>query len=59
MDTILDFKPEYKYIMQVTSSSKMESLAAKSVIVNLAVEHQLVMDSVTTDRSSDLRAMLR
>ena len=59
LDTILDFKPEYKYIMQVTSSSKMESLAAKSVIVNLAVEHQLVMDSVTTDRSSDLRAMLR
>merc|ERR1712179_153671 len=43
----------------VTSSSKMEALAAKSVILSLAAEHQLVMNSVTTDRSSDLRAMIR
>ena len=37
----------------------MEPLAAKTVIVNLANEHQLVMDSMTTDRSSDLRVMMR
>ena len=46
-------------VLQVTSSSKMEPLAAKTVIVNLATEHQLVMDSMTTDRSSDLRVMMR
>ena len=37
----------------------MEQLAAKSLIVNLATEHGLVMDSITTDRSSDLKTMMR
>ena len=41
-----------------SSSSKLEPLAAKSIIVNLATEHGLVMDSITTDRSSDLKAMM-
>ena len=45
--------------LKVTSSSKMEPLAAKSLIVNLATEHGLVIDSITTDRSSDLKTMMR
>ena len=45
--------------VKVTSSSKMEPLAAKTLLVNLATEHKLVMDSVTTDRSSDLRTVMR
>ena len=45
--------------LQVSSSSKMEPLAAKTIIVNLATEHGLEMDSITTDRSSDLKVMMR
>ena len=46
-------------VPKVSSSSKMEPLAAKTIIVNLATEHGLQMDSVTTDRSSDLKVMMR
>lgn len=42
----------------VTSSSKMEPLAAKTLLVNLATEHGLVIDTITTDRSSDLKIMM-
>ena len=37
----------------------MEPLAAKSIVVNLALEHGLEIDSLTTDRSSDLKVMMR
>ena len=37
----------------------MEPLAAKSIVVNLVVEHELEIDSLTTDRSSDLKVMMR
>ena len=42
----------------MSSSSKMEPLAAKTIIVNLATEHGLEMDSITTDRSADLKVMI-
>ena len=37
----------------------MEPLAAQSLVVNVATEHQLVIDSITTDRSTDLKTMMR
>ena len=43
----------------MSSSSKMEPLDAKTIIVNLATEHGLEMDSITTDRSADLKVMMR
>ena len=43
----------------VASSSKMETLAAKSLLLNLVSEHELIIDSFTTDRSSDMRTLMR
>ena len=36
----------------------MESLAAKSLIVDVVVDHGIILDSVTTDRSTDMKAMM-
>jgi hypothetical protein len=37
----------------------MEPLAAKSLLVNVATEHRLEVDSLTTDRSTDMKSMMR
>ena len=37
----------------------MEPMAAKSLVVNVAIEHGLVIDSLTTDRSTDMKSMMR
>ena len=44
---------------KVSSSSKMETYAAKSLILNLAWEHDLEIHSLTTDRAKDMKTMLR
>ena len=36
----------------------MEVFAAKSLLLNLAWEHGVVIDTFTTDRSSDLKVLL-
>ena len=46
----------HKY--QTKSSSNMEPFAAKSLILNLVKEHHLPITSVTTDRSSTVKAAL-
>ena len=46
-------------LFQATSSSKMEPLAAKSLLVNVATEHKLSIDSITTDRSVDMKTMMK
>ena len=46
-------------VFQATSSCKMEPMAAKSLVVNVAIEHGLVIDSLTTDRSTDMKSMMR
>ena len=43
---------------KVSSSNRMEAFAAKSVLVNLVVEHDLEIYSMTTDRSSDMKVLL-
>ena len=43
---------------KVSSSNKMEAFAAKTVLVNLVVEHDLEIYSMTTDRSSDMKVLL-
>ena len=45
--------------MQVSSSGKMEAFAAKTLLVNLAYEHGLEVNSLTTDRSSDIKVLLK
>ena len=37
----------------------METLATKSLLLNLVFEHDLIIDSLTTDRSSDMKTMMR
>lgn len=46
-------------MLKVSSSSKMEVFAAKTLLVNLAVEHELEIYSMTTDRSSDIKTLLK
>ena len=43
---------------KVSSSNKMEAFAVKTVLVNLVVEHDLEIYSMTTDRSSDMKVLL-
>ena len=43
----------------MSSSGKMEVLAAKKLILNLAWEHGIVIHSLTTDRSKDLKTLMR
>ena len=37
----------------------MEPMAARSLLVNVATEHQVMIDTVTTDRSTDMKMMMR
>ena len=37
----------------------METFAAKTVLLALTHEHRLYVDSLTTDRSSTMRTMIR
>ena len=46
-------------LFKVSSSGKMEVFAAKTLLMNLAWEHQLVIYSVTTDRSKDMKILMR
>ena len=48
----------YTITNQVKSSAEMEPYAAKSLVLNLAWDHDLMMDSITTDRSTSMRTML-
>ena len=41
-----------------TCSSAMEPLAAKTLLLNLAWEHELPIHSITTDRSTSMRTMI-
>ena len=43
---------------QVKSSSEMEPFAAKTLLLNLAVEHSLQITSITTDRSSSVKTAI-
>ena len=47
-----------KYFTQVKCSSDMEPYAAKALLLNLIWVHGLVIDSITTDRSLSIKAML-
>ena len=42
-----------------TSSGQMEILAAKSLLLNLAWEHNLEIYSLTTDRAKDMKTLMR
>ena len=44
---------------QVNSSSEMEPYSCKTLLLNLAWEHGLQMDSFTTDRSTTIKTLLR
>ena len=44
---------------QVKSSGAMEPYAAKTLLKNLVTEHELTPDSLTTDRSSTMKNMIR
>ena len=44
---------------QVKSSSDMEPYAAKTILLNLANEHGLQTASLTTDRSSSVKTVIR
>ena len=44
---------------KVSSSGKMETFAAKTLILNLAWEHELVLYSLTTDRAKDMKTLMR
>ena len=56
---MLDRVLSSSFLLQVTSSSKMEAFAAKSLLINLATEHDLIIHTLTTDRSSDMKALLK
>ena len=43
---------------QVKSSPDMEPFACKSLIMHLAWDHGLYMDTFTTDRSTSIKAMI-
>ena len=42
----------------VSNSSDMEPYAAKTLLLSLAWDHDLIIDSITTDRSTSMRIML-
>ena len=44
--------------MQVSYSSQMETFACKTVIHSLKEHHKLNINSLTTDRSKSIRAMI-
>ena len=48
-----------KFCCKVSSSGGMETFAAKSLILNLAWEHDLEIDSLTTDRAKDMKTLMR
>ena len=50
---------EVTLLSQVKSSADMEPLAAKTLLLHLAWDHQLYIDSFTTDRSTSVKAMIR
>ena len=57
---ILVFDSFYtKICSEVSSSSGMETFAAKSLILNLAWEHGLEIYSLTTDRAKDMKTLMR
>ena len=58
-NNILSLQCFYICWIQVSSSSKMEVFAAKTLLLNLAWEHGLEIHTFTTDRSSDLKSLLR
>ena len=47
------------FLFQVSSSGKMETFCAKTLIINLAWEHELEIHSLTTDRAKDMKALMR
>ena len=48
-----------KKYLKVKSSSEMEPFSAKTVLLNLAEEHDLKTTSLTTDRSSSVKTAVR
>ena len=49
----------YFSIIKVSSSAEMEPYSCKTLLLNLACEHGLKINSFTTDRSSSVKTVLR
>ena len=43
---------------QAKSSADMEPFACKTILLHLALDHQLYIDTFTTDRSTSVKAMI-
>ena len=43
---------------QAKSSAEMEPFACKTILLHLALDHQLYIDTFTTDRSTSVKAMI-
>ena len=59
MPTILIYFISFLYFYKVSSSGKMETFCAKTLILNLAWEHSLEIHSITTDRAKDMKTLMR